>query len=245
MELNLCILLYSKYSSNSKKLIDYISNSGVDLPNLLNLQTICVDNEEIRKKIINATHIGIKSVPCLLLTYKDGGLEKYEGLKVFNWFEEVLDKIIKSKKPTSVTNQSQPISQHLNKPIENDIKQEQEEVKQDEEHEHIRLLEENRKKYEDRNNVELKTVDTYKSKKSNKVTKLEELISEDEEIDRYKNRKPKSTIRKNKGNYEEEDFFKGSPDINKNKVIQKKVSDVMNKAKELAKVRETVSMNNR
>ena len=40
------------------------------------------------------------------------------------------------------------------------------------------MLEENRKKYEDRNNTELKIVD--KSKKSNKVTKLEELISEDE-----------------------------------------------------------------
>ena len=49
MEFNLCILLYSKYSSNSKKLIDYISNSNVDLVNFLKLHTICVDNEEIRK----------------------------------------------------------------------------------------------------------------------------------------------------------------------------------------------------
>ena len=254
MEFNLCILLYSKYSSNSKKLIDYISNSNVDLVNFLKLHTICVDNEEIRKKIIKCTHIGINSVPSLLLTYQDGRLEKYDGLNIFSWFQEIIEKIIKSQhinKPPVIQNQhiNQPVikqNQHINQPV---IKQKTQNDTQFliEKDEHSKLLEENRKKYEDRNNVELKIPDKIKkSKKTNNVTNLEELVSEGEEqIDRYKNRKPKSQIRKNKGNYEEGDFFKESPsqEVNKSKASIQKVSDVMNKAKELAKGRESISIN--
>ena len=93
-------------------------------------------------------------------------------------------------------------------------------------------------------------IDKSESNFSKKVTSLEDLPSEDEEEpDRYKNRKPVGRIRTDKGNYEgSEELFKGSPPStrkpisksalkNSNTTLQKN-SDIMNKAKELAKGRE-------
>ena len=92
------ILFYSKYSVSSKKLTDFINSSGLDT-NLINLQNVCIDNEEVRKRILNNKQIGITSVPCLLLIYQDGGIEKYDGDVIFRWFEEIVNKFIQTKIP--------------------------------------------------------------------------------------------------------------------------------------------------
>jgi hypothetical protein len=83
-------LIYSKYSSNSTKFLELIKNSGVDFTNLLKLELLCIDNQTIRNRIMKNTKIDIKSVPCVLIVFPDGNIEKYDGDSVFNWASTII-----------------------------------------------------------------------------------------------------------------------------------------------------------
>ena len=89
MDQQLCVLLYSKYSQQSKRYMDMLKNSPIDFISVVNLKSICIDNESVRQTILNSQQIGIISVPCILIVYKDGGVEKYEGGTAFKWAEEL------------------------------------------------------------------------------------------------------------------------------------------------------------
>jgi len=95
MDQQLCVLLYSKYSKQSKRYIDILKQSPVDITSITKLKTLCIDNETVRQRILNSQQIDIISVPCILIVYQDGGVEKYEGGTAFKWLEE----IIKSHSP--------------------------------------------------------------------------------------------------------------------------------------------------
>ena len=123
MNFNSCVLLYSKYSTASKKLMEYINTSGVDLTKTIGLQLLCVDNNEIRKKIIKNNQLTILTIPCILLIYKDGGVEKYEGLNVFNWCEEIINQLIYKEPNKQVIEPEQKIEK------ENEKEEEEEEEK--------------------------------------------------------------------------------------------------------------------
>lgn len=84
------VLLYSKYSSNSKRIIDQLENSTIDLSKSIGLQLLCVDNEQLRNRILKSKQIKILSVPCLLILLPDGTVEKYEGQTMFTWFDEII-----------------------------------------------------------------------------------------------------------------------------------------------------------
>lgn len=89
----LCVLLYSKYSPMSNKLMSALSSCPLDLKMLVGLSTVCVDNEEIRKQILKkGNKIEISSVPCVLIVYNTGGVEKYEGGSAFEWIEETINR---------------------------------------------------------------------------------------------------------------------------------------------------------
>lgn len=90
MEKQQCILLYSKYSQQSKRFMDMLKQSPVDFTTEVKLNPLCIDNEKIRQRILNSQQIDIKVVPCILVVYKDGGVEKYEGGTAFRWAEEVI-----------------------------------------------------------------------------------------------------------------------------------------------------------
>ena len=92
MEYHLCLLLYSKYSNFSKQLFDGINNAPINLYNLININTICIDHEEIRNRIIKDNKIEITHVPCILLIYNSGTVEKYEGMQAFEWIESIINK---------------------------------------------------------------------------------------------------------------------------------------------------------
>ena len=70
------ILLYSKYSANCKQLLDAMERLGA------NISTICIDNKEIRNRIIGDKRLNVRVVPTLLALYDTGVVEKYEGPKV-------------------------------------------------------------------------------------------------------------------------------------------------------------------
>ena len=83
------ILLYSEYSVNSKRILDIINNPSVKHI-FSNLEKVCVDNELIRKKVLNSKKIQITKVPCILLIYQDGGVDKYDGSNAFTCVEDII-----------------------------------------------------------------------------------------------------------------------------------------------------------
>jgi len=98
------ILLFSKYSSNSKKLLDLFKNINL---RLLNIQTICIDNADIRKRIKNSKTIEIKTVPCILVLYSDGGVEKFDGDNVFQFSENIINNYMDTQPVTQAMSQAQ------------------------------------------------------------------------------------------------------------------------------------------
>ena len=261
MQFNSCILLYSKYSARSKQLMDYINKSGVDLTNVIKLQSLCVDNKEVRTRITKNTQIGISSVPCILLIYQDGGIEKYEGISVFNWCEEVIKQFIKPPQqhyqiPADKIDASTTYKKEQQKSVRNEF-----ELKDSTDIENNLLFEENKRKYEEQQNKEERLptntnqefkrypIDKSKSKISKQVTNIDDLPSDYDDDDEDNDEKSIGRVRTHDENYEDSDLLQGSlpntrktierNDINKiNNSIQQKTSDIMNKAKELAKGRE-------
>ena len=78
MEYKKSILLYSEYSPNSSKLINFIKENNIELNNLYYL---CIDDDKIRDLILKNKQFEIKIVPCLLLFYENGIIEKYDDIQ--------------------------------------------------------------------------------------------------------------------------------------------------------------------
>lgn len=92
MNHQLCVLLYSKYSSLSKQLLGALETSPIDLTAAVGLKSVCIDNEDIREQICRFNKVEVTSVPCVLIIYGSGGVEKYEGNKAFQWIDEIVQK---------------------------------------------------------------------------------------------------------------------------------------------------------
>lgn len=262
MDPQLSVLMYSKYSATSKKLMDFIQSSGVDFTTILSLQLVCIDNDEIRNRILQNDQIDITSVPCLLIIYPDGGIEKYDGPRIFEWTEEIIRKYAPPPRPTPHPQKSEEQKWREQKAIERQQAEQQEKEKL-----MIRekIKEQNRRKYEQQQRASLKELsdeeeiiesDEPRRKPVNKekgVTAIAELPSDEDDenvSDRYRRRRPVGRLRKNEGNYgeENEELFQGDvPDMRRpiksavkgNNAAQQKSLDIMAKAKEMAKGRES------
>ena len=130
MEKQYTTLLYSKYSKYCTDLINLIENSNIDFSKETKLLPVCIDNDDIRKKIISSTNIEIDSVPTILIIYEDGGVEKYEGEDAFNWVNDIINKLKPQKlqpqpmqqppmiqQPPMMQPQQPPIMQHQQPPM--------------------------------------------------------------------------------------------------------------------------------
>jgi hypothetical protein len=82
MSIRTKILLWSKYSPKSSYLLKSIKDSNVQF----NLDSLCIDNKDIKKRVCEDKNYEIKSVPCLLIMYTNGVVEKYDGDRIFDWF---------------------------------------------------------------------------------------------------------------------------------------------------------------
>lgn len=120
MEPQFSVLLYSKYSSNCKRLMDLMKNSQVDIDSILRLQHLCVDNPKVRERIKKNNQIDVTIVPCILCVYPNGGVEKFDGAYAFNWIENIISKLTPPPPP----------QQTLPEPIEEPYEQPQREQPQ-------------------------------------------------------------------------------------------------------------------
>jgi len=91
----MCVLLYSKYSPMSTKLMTALSECPIDLEATVGLNTVCIDNQDVRKRLLKNGKIEISVVPCILIVYRSGGVEKYEGDAAFQWIDESVSKYSK------------------------------------------------------------------------------------------------------------------------------------------------------
>jgi hypothetical protein len=135
------ILLYSKYSQTSQTLFNLIQSSGVDFSFL---KPICVDNKNVRKRIQNDTRFDIKHVPCVLILYLDGRVEKYENHTVFEWIK------------TFLPPQPQPSPQHFS---QDDYEEDEDEDFQDRNRREIHDNEKKFKELQNRKQQELEQKD--------------------------------------------------------------------------------------
>ena len=251
MEPQLSVLLYSKYSSSSKRLMNIMNTSNVDFTNKFALQTLCIDNEQIRNRVIKNKQIEITTVPCILLTFPDGGVEKYDGIYVFEWVEGIIRQFTKPVQNFPKISEEEE-KWRIQRAIEQKTVQEQKILQEYEKSKNI-------EKAEQQENESKTPPHSSKRKPVNKtlpiksgvtsIDDLDDLPSDEEDgtSDRYKSRKPVARIRSDEGNYEEgKDLFKGSVTNNrktkqsaeKNDAKSQKSIDIMSKAKELAKGRE-------
>ena len=89
------ILLYSKYSNFSKNFFNIMNQTDV-LKNI-QIKLLCVDNEKLRERILNSKNIKINNIPCILIMYDNGTVDKYEGTDCFLWLDDFIEKTQKTQ----------------------------------------------------------------------------------------------------------------------------------------------------
>jgi len=65
-------------------------------PAAAHIRFLCVDKTDIRHMISKSKKMDVKQVPCVVLYYPDGRMEKYEGAGVDQW---ILDQIVPPQPP--------------------------------------------------------------------------------------------------------------------------------------------------
>lgn len=109
------ILFYSNFSVNCKKTLQLIDEYHIPA------EQICVDSKFIRDKL-NSTKkfYKIKVVPSLVVSYKDGNSDLFEGEKVNIWFVSYINFLTKpiiqqpiQYKTANALNQQQEFHQNL------------------------------------------------------------------------------------------------------------------------------------
>lgn len=119
MDHQLCVLLHSKYSPSSTQLMNALESSPVNLTATVGLQLVCIDNEEIRAQIYKSNKVDISTVPCVMIIYGNGGVEKYEGVSAFQWIEETVRKHMPAPPPqVQMPPQPPPQVRHQSPPQE-------------------------------------------------------------------------------------------------------------------------------
>ena len=111
---SLWLLIYSKFSPACSEMINIINTNTIKV----HFDTLCIDNSELRKRVLTSKKLGIEHVPCILYINKASGVvEKYEGEKSF----EILDTLIVSQ-PMEQFQESQTMqpsqSQHSPVPVQ-------------------------------------------------------------------------------------------------------------------------------
>lgn len=117
MDIKITTFLFSKYSNNCKAFAEILSKIPNEYKNNLKLTDICIDNENIRKNILNSKKIDIKMVPCILIVYNNGAIEKFEGMDAFNWINEIIGNLLKSQETENQLKQQQEIHNQLQQQI--------------------------------------------------------------------------------------------------------------------------------
>lgn len=176
-----CVLLYSKYSPYSTQLLDIVNRAPVDLASIMQLKTVCIDNQEVREWILCSDSINVNQVPCVLRVFPDGGVEQYESNRAF----DLVNTTIQAHAPPPPQPVAQPVARMTS----------QEETSSDEEAERV-IRRAKKKKARKKKAVEVDV-----------VTALEDLDTETEDEEYEAIQRPPVAVRRNDGGYDMTDEF--------------------------------------
>lgn len=260
------LLLFSKYSPSCTQLFGMMNNSRVDFSEL---KTLCIDNENIRKRIKNNKKLEINTVPCLLTIHSDGKVEKFEGTNVLNW----ITNFIQERLPPPPPPVQQPVQQPkpiIRRPVQRQVGQEvgqeinpeedlergmRQDLERPERQRRVRITEPSRIQQrpdypeDEESEREPRAEPRQDSRHS---TSIMNIPMEDEEVPRHKNvAKPKRLPLDDSGRYiEGEDLFGGEMPENTNppkntlkntaKSQEKDPFGTLQRAKELAQGRDSL-----
>jgi len=225
MEHQLCILLYSNYSSICKQLLTALQTCPVDIYNLSGLNVLCVDNEKIRKQIMNSKKITIDTVPTLLLIYQDNNIKKYEGQMVFDWIDLTVNKYLPQEQVPQIVQQQVP------QIVQEQVPQEQNQEEYEEEQEQKPVKKIIKKPVNKQKHIQKKT-----------ITSIEDLDSSEDDLDLFDNEtsRPPVGVRNGPGGYDMSAEFGKEEDrtMSKTKESSETKSSLMSAALAMQKERE-------
>lgn len=90
--MDLWVFIHSKFSQRCQQLIEIISGNQLDIP----FTMLCIDDKNMRNRIINNKDIKVQYVPCILqINQITGVVSQYEADKAF----ELIYSIIESLRP--------------------------------------------------------------------------------------------------------------------------------------------------
>lgn len=222
MEPQYTIYLHSNFSSSCKRFLNLLQECNTDL----GLTSLCIDNSQIRERIQRSQNISVNQVPCILLIFADGVVEKYEGPHAFRWGEGMLSQI-KAQQARQVQHMTQsqqiPSQQVSQQPVQvpqQQVPQQQVQVPQ-------QVPQSNNGGMAGGMQERIAQDMEYQKKAKKKRPKMKpinqgvtsiENIPEDEEEneeayvdDRHRNMRPIARIRRDPGNYEEDGKYFDTP----------------------------------
>lgn len=104
------VLLYSKFSQACRKFIEIMETVPIFKENT---SIVCIDNKDIRKRILESEKLKINEVPSVLRVYQDNGyVETFEGDKAFMLLNTYIEELRKMNTSHASQLPSQP-SQNL------------------------------------------------------------------------------------------------------------------------------------
>jgi hypothetical protein len=102
MDRKKCVLFYSKASPESSKLINYISQLPIDLPTILGMSIICIDNDEFKAVL---QYNNIHHVPTVVIQYYDDSKQKLQNSSIYTWINNIISELqpIKAEAPKTIS----------------------------------------------------------------------------------------------------------------------------------------------
>lgn len=85
--MSVVVLMYSKYSSACDRLLQMMNP-------VLDFRKICIDHDAVRQLVVSdPKRFQIRTVPCILVFFANGGMNKFEGEDAFRWARETIQKM--------------------------------------------------------------------------------------------------------------------------------------------------------
>ena len=143
------VLLYSKFSNASKKLLSQLQKTPLLLESI---SLVCIDNKKIREKILHDEKIKVQGVPCFIrLNEETGNFDIFEGHNAFDFFTTMQDTIKENneKEQRLVEQQQRMLQQQLEQQRLLEQQQRMLELQMKSENEHENLLDDEQEVYSD------------------------------------------------------------------------------------------------
>ena len=107
--MSVIVYFFSRYNEKSLELSKLLTAEDIDM------KKICVDNENVRKRILDS-ELDIKKVPTILIIHPSQEIEKYSGEECFEWYNF----LIQENKPENEFNTEKiPVEQIENESLNN------------------------------------------------------------------------------------------------------------------------------